>query len=576
MPLLAEGASVDVSFTGDSTLTIEAPGGFYEVQYPIGTVVFRGGGAVRNFDFNGGSARITATTRGLTYYATPDSYGARVATLTTAQVAAGATAALAIDAASDAISGPSGIPALSALSLTRERVLAAPGTTVLDFGAGSSIATTTATQSSCVAVWNPTGWPDGTGCLEITPNTDSFSEFRMYFDATKQFDLWSDDGYAVEWIMPNIEDKPANPGLAFTIGRGATSTGAPADTRTVGLYKQATGTTYFSGRRYDRHRWDFDTTDAKCGVWPGYAATATGAGVNKTHTINWLRFEFSKIGGKTVKIKRVVRGGRARPCLVLGTDSAAFYPLSELVNAYAAQYGLKWSVNQYFGGGTGVDDIARSRDVIRAIYASGSDYNVNDLIDRPLATAGLNQQQITDMVAQCRAKAEAYGWRRGSNIHIYNNNSYNDTVVAGMAAGGIVAARGGNNDGRFVFTEGGVVNPLRLPAASWDQLTTAQMTAQIDRVIEVGATQWAYWHNVYSTARVTDDGQTAVGASTPSAYAAANAAYCTPRGINGLTVWWEELKGALDYIVAKRNAGLIDVMTPSQWCAAHGIPAIQA
>lgn len=474
------------------------------------------------------------------------------------------------------LTGGIGISANGAQSLDTRvvnagRVLSSPGTTVLDFSLGSSVATSTATQSSCTATWNPTGWSDGTGCLEIVPNSDSFGEFRMYFDSAKQFDLWSDDGYAVEWEMPFIEDKPANPSIVFTIGTGATSTATPANTRAVRLFAQSSGVVYFSGKRYDRHRWDYDASDANCGVFPGYAPVITGAGVVKANTINWCRFEITRYGGKTIKIRRVVRGGKARPCLVLGTDSAAFYPLNELVNAYMAKLGWKWSINQYFGGGGGIDDLARSKTVINAIYASGSDYNINDLIDRNLATAGLTQQQVYDMAAQCLVKANGYGWRRGQNIFVYNNNGYNDVVVAGLQRAGVIAARGGIADGRYVFTEGGIVNPMRLPAASWDQLTTAQITAQVDRLITYGATQWAYWHNVYSTARVADDGQTAVGASTPSAYAASNAAYCTPRGINNLTVWWEELKAALDYIKSKEMAGQLDVMSPSQWCLANGL-----
>lgn len=464
-----------------------------------------------------------------------------------------------------------GVQALDAKSVASGSVLASPGTTVLDFSLGSTIATSTATQSSCTATWNPYGWSDGTGCLEIVPTSDAFSEFRMYFDSSKQFDLWSDDGYAVEWEMPNIEDKAANTQLNFTIGTGATSTATPANTRTTQMFRQPTGTQYFTGKRYDRHRWDFDTTDANCGVWPGYAATVTGAGVTKANTINWCRFEFTRYGGKTIKIRRVVRGGKARPCIVLGTDAAAFYPLNELVNAYMAKLGWKWSINQYFGGGDGVDDLVKSKDVIRAIYASGSDYNINDLIDRNLASAGLTQQQVYDMAAGCIAKANGYGWKRGQNIYIYNNNAYNDVVVAGLQQAGVVAGRAGVVDGRYVFPEGGIVNQMRIPSAAWDQLTTAQMSAQIDRLITYGATQWVYFHNVYSTARVTDDGQAAVGAATPSAYAGTNAAYCTPRGINATTVWWEELKAALDYIKTKEMAGLIDVMSPSQWALAHGL-----
>jgi len=451
-----------------------------------------------------------------------------------------------------------------------------PGTTVLDFSTGSSSVTSSANQSSCTAVWNPTGWSDGTGCLEITPDVedDAFAEFRMYLDSTKQFDLWSDDGFAVEWMCPNMESlSGTNPKVSIEFGSGATSTASPANRTEFRLINYPSGTVYFSGKRYDRCRWDITTSDAKSGPWPGTAPIVTGAGVTKMSTINWTRIILTKFGGKTFKFRRIVRGGRARPVIVMATDAAPFYPLSELVSAYFAQAGWKWSINQYFGGGDGVDDLAKSRAVINAVYSAGGDFNVNDLIDRNLSTAGLTSAQSRTMAESCISKAIAYGWRRGSNVFVYNNNGFNDSVVDGLLAAGIVAGRAGINEGRFVYTEGGVVNPMRLPSATWDQLTGVQITAQVDRIIESGATQWTYWHNVFSTARVTDDGQTAVGVSTPSAYAALNSAYCTPRGINALTVWWEELKTGLDYIKAKEAAGLIDVMSPSEWLFANGVEA---
>lgn len=355
------------------------------------------------------------------------------------------------------------------------------------------------------------------------------------------------------------------------IGTGATSTAQPANCREVRLFAQAVGTIYFSGPRYDRHRWDFAGTDAKCGVYPGYNPGINGAGVASTDTINWVRFEFFGAAGKKYKIKRLVRGGSARACIVMGTDSAAFDPLTELVNAAMARNGWRWSINQYFGGGNGVDDLAISRRNIAAIYAAGSDYNINDLVDRPLATAGLTAAQAEEMARTCMQKARAYGWYRGSNIYIYNNNSHNDTVVQGLQNAGIIAARGGMIDGRFVFTEGGIVNPLRIPSTSWDQLTTAQITPQVDRVIEYGATAWVYWHNVFSRAKVLADGQPAVGGMTPSAYRTSNLVYANNRGIDQYTIWWEELKGALDYIKSKEMAGHVVVMSPSEWCAANGL-----
>lgn len=480
------------------------------------------------------------------------------------------------NAAGDALVGPDGVGYLDIQKQNRMRALSSRGTTVLDFGLGSSIASSTSNQSSCTAVWDARGWVDGTGCLTITPTTDSFSEFRIYFDSSKEFSLWGDDGYAIEWAMPNIEDKSANPSVRLTIGTGASSTSTPTNTRATQMFAQASGTVYSNGRRYDRQRWDYDATDAKAGVFPGYAPALTGAGVSQTNKINWLRFEMTKFGGKAIKIKRLVRGGSARPCVVISTDAAAFDPLNDNVNAYMSKLGWNWSINQYLGGGNGIEDLPVSKRVINSIVSSGNDFNLNDVIDRNLSVAGLTEDQVYAMARQCSSYAATNGWSRGTNIFVYNNNGYNDTVVAGLSRAGVVAGRAGIADGRFVFTEGEVVNPMRIPAATWDQLTSAQITAQIDRLMEYGATQWVYFHNVYSKQRVADDGQTAVGSMTPSAYAASNPTYCIPKGIDALTVWWEDLKMALDYIKAKESAGLIDVLSPSQWCRANGLASIIA
>lgn len=65
MPSIAQGASVDLTAAGDSTLTIQNPGGYATVENPIGTVSAAGGAANWTVDVRSGSVRVNAVTGGL-------------------------------------------------------------------------------------------------------------------------------------------------------------------------------------------------------------------------------------------------------------------------------------------------------------------------------------------------------------------------------------------------------------------------------------------------------------------------------------------------------------------------------
>lgn len=67
MPIIAEAGTADVTLSGQCTLTIQNPGGFATVEFPIGTVVWKGGEASKKLDLNGGTARITSVSRAIEY-----------------------------------------------------------------------------------------------------------------------------------------------------------------------------------------------------------------------------------------------------------------------------------------------------------------------------------------------------------------------------------------------------------------------------------------------------------------------------------------------------------------------------
>ena len=152
-----------------------------------------------------------------------------------------------------------------------------------------------------------------------------------------------------------------------------------------------------------------------------------------------------------------------------------------------------------------------------------------------------------------------------------------------LTEAGIIAGRGGTQEnGRFVFTENGVKNSMRLPSRSWDGASVQSMKDQIDRAIEYGATIHIYYHKVWAKAQVVLDGFTAPGATeTTAAYYNARVAasdtaattYLNARGINadGLSSWSEDLNEAFAYARAKEVAGSMDVLLTSEWMDRCGL-----
>lgn len=436
-----------------------------------------------------------------------------------------------------------------------------PGIEVFAFGTGTP--TSTATQSSCTATKNATGWTDGSPCLDIVPNADSFCEYRMYFDAASAIDLNDDDGFAVEFLIPDMTGKNS-PSLSIEVSSTATSTSTPTDRTGWKIYQGDSSPCTYHGKHYQRIRFDIAATDAKFGLYDGSAPSVGGAGYSKVNKANWMRFTFNtNMGGKTIKLKRLVRGGRARPTLIIGTDSAAFHPIGHLLGAYFAAKGWGGYINQYVGGGTGWQNTKKSQDTMNLLYGSGWDINLNDVVDRALGATVTDQATMAAAVAGAKSAQLAMGWERGANIWIANNNDYSDLMIQELQAAGVVCNRAGATEGRYVFCEGGIANPYRLPSVGVDQKTTAQITPMIDRCNEYGATMWMYFHNVFARQRVIDDGQTDPASNTPSAYAGINPSYCAARGIDQYCIWWEELKGALDYV--STTYPYMRVITPSQW-----------
>lgn len=448
-----------------------------------------------------------------------------------------------------------------------------------------------AVQSSGTVTHNATGWYDGTACMEFTPNTDSSAEFRIYNAAG--LNISDDDGIAFEFEIPAPDTSKTNFSIYFDFSSDAVSL-FPTNVQQVRMWvcDQTTAQTKEKGgRKYIRQRWDSTTTaDADCGAWPGLVNTSIsgGTGADRTALAKWIRFRCNKFSGQTIKFKAVRRGGKSAPTFVLGSDSASPEPLFSAM-AYAASIGLPTYFAQYLSGLTGT-----ALDGYRRAHAAGVEITGDDMVDRALGQTITDEAAMRAAIEGTRDGLRSLGFTRGGKVWVANNNSTSALMVRELARAGYVANRNGATDGRYVFPEGGVPDPYRLPALSIDNTNWTAIQPVIDRAITYGCTSWLYWHGVLSSARIDADRTANVtgtagapiarsGTESLSAYRAralglgtaagtASVTYFDARiGSAALGIWWEELKQMFDYLAPKNMDGTCSVVGPEEWCADVGL-----
>lgn len=472
-------------------------------------------------------------------------------------------------------------------------------------GAGSYLSEgRVAVQSSGTLYNNPTGWHDGTPCLEFTPSSDT-GEFRFYFDgalgaglANSPLDFNSEDGVAIEFEVTDVDTSKVNFSISMEFSNDATNLFATNKASFNWFRNDSVGTaTYkeFKGRKYYRFRFDSTTTDAKASPFPGYGLTAIsgGTGASWTAPVKFIRMVCSKFSGKTIKFKRILLGGHSTPCVILGTDSAGPEPLVSLVAALTARSGVAMYANQYWSSLDASGGVALER--FRRLYAAGWELDGNDLEDRALGASVTDQATMASAISTTRSRQLAEGWLEGSKVWVANNNSTSDLMIQELAAAGYVANRNGITEGRYVFPEGGVPDPYRIPAYSIDGKFLTDIQPMIERCVEYGATMWLYFHNTWSKAQIDADRTNNItgtagapiavnAAETPAAYRARALALGTAIGTATVTyldarigstaslaIFYEDLKEIIDYIAAQQLAGSLVTRRPSDWCRDVGL-----
>lgn len=461
-------------------------------------------------------------------------------------------------------------------------------------GAGSyASAGILAVQSTGTITHSATGWYDGSPCLEFVPSAD-LAEVRIYLGATG-YNISSEDGIGFEFGIPeNLDTSKQNFSIGFDFSSDATNI-APANLQSVQVWtcdQTTTQTKEKGGRKYIRQRWDATAaTEAACGAWPGYTAVAViaGTGADRTALCKYIRFRINKFSGKVVRLKSIRVGGRSTPAFVIGSDNANPYQLFEAM-AYMASKGMSGYLAQYVSGLTGS---AAALSGYRNANAAGHEITGDDVVDRALGATVLTESEMRAAVVGTKSGLAALGLQE-SKAWVANNNSSSYLMIRELALAGYVCNRNGPTDGRYVFPEGGVQDPFRLPSAGIDNLNWTAIQPLIDRAIVYGCTLWIYWHGVLSSARLDAD-RTAnitgtVGApvaraatETLTAYrarmvglgagaGAASVVYFDARiGTSAFGIWWEELQPMIDYLSTRNRDGTCVVVSPREWCADVGL-----
>lgn len=473
-------------------------------------------------------------------------------------------------------------------------------------GAGSYLsAGRVAVQSTGMLVNNPNGWHDGTPCLEFTPNSDT-AEFRIYFDGALGAGLpnspmsFNDvNGIALEFEITDVDTSKSNYSIGMEFSTDATSL-FPSNKAGFNWFvnNSAGSAPYkeFKGRKYYRFRFDSTTTDAKSGPFPGYGYTAanSGAGADWTLPVKFIRMTVNKFSGKTIKFKRLLRGGYSTPCIIMGTDNAGPQALDLLVGPLVAKYRMGFYANQYWDELDASGGAALER--YRRLYDAGWELNGNDVVDRALGATVLDKPTMASAIQITRTRQIAEGWQEGCRVWVANNNSTSYLMIQELQAAGYVANRNGVSEGRYIFPEGGVPDAFRMPSPSCDGKFLTDIQPMIERCVEYGATMWLYFHNTWAKAQIDADrtanvtgtagAPIAVNASeTPAAYRARAAALGTAVGNATVTyldskigasgaalaIFYEDLKDIIDYIGAQELSGNLVTRRPSDWCRDVGL-----
>jgi hypothetical protein len=246
---------------------------------------------------------------------------------------------------------------------------------------------------------------------------------------------------------------------------------------------------------------------------------------------------FGNMSGCTVWVNSIVKDARSRPCVLFGFDqvtTALNTTVLPLLQARDIQGFLALnSVGAYEANWT----------LARAWKALGWDCINHGANHLSLETVSTEATIVTE-VDGCLAVMEQEGvvddlTRR---MFIAPENAMNPYLTAALRSRGYVLARGFKNCNNVGTAYGGADEPLHMGSISIGNPTSqARLLGLLNAPRVYGAACWVFGHDVDVT--------------TPATGATGN----------NLTTYIDDVTAVLDRMVELREAGAIDILTPSQW-----------
>lgn len=257
-------------------------------------------------------------------------------------------------------------------------------------------------------------------------------------------------------------------------------------------------------------------------------------------TINYLEIEYpidtsTPATERYFLVDQVAANGKGRPMVMLGfdgiPDNNSSYDGGAMVGKTRAlfdQFGLRGYIAQ---DGNNINSTNQS--IHDALYARGWDIVQQGMQHTNYQTYPGN---LATDIQTARAILQSYGYTRALDFIMYPFNARSLTVDSAAAQNGMRAQREFRKPG-FVVSSLGRQNLFRLGSYDAGQKTAVQMQAWVDDAIAKGEIINIYTHIMRTTA----------GSSTETTYS--------------------EYATFLAYVAAKYYAGLIDIVTPSEFLA---------
>lgn len=251
---------------------------------------------------------------------------------------------------------------------------------------------------------------------------------------------------------------------------------------------------------------------------------------------NWnnpmVRFQFRLYGNNkepnVIYLDNITFGSYSRPKILINFDDG-FKSSYEEGYKYLKSKNMKSTI--YIIGSQIDGPSYMTQADLKSYYNEGNDLGNHSYSHINMATLG-SQAEMEEEISYGRAFLDSQGFTRASDHFAYPNGSYNPTVLAAVKAQNVKTARtvikriqANELDNRYLLT-------MQLVT---DETTLEATKMFVDRVIDGGGSFWFNFHKLVEN---------------PTAN----------------TEWKiTDFRALVDYIAKKRDQGLLDVVTVSEW-----------